>query len=74
LAARTHSERMVQALEGGYDKRFVGKIASLAIAEMSRSEYTLHDRAPAESSQVRTLGEWTIEATKKVQRKFWNLK
>jgi acetoin utilization deacetylase AcuC-like enzyme len=74
LAARTHSERMVQVLEGGYDKRFVGKIASLAIAEMSRSEYALHDRAPAESSQVRILGERTIEATKRVQRKFWNLK
>jgi acetoin utilization deacetylase AcuC-like enzyme len=64
---------MVQVLEGGYSIRFVGKIASSAIAEMSRSKYALHDRAPTESGQVRTLGEQIIEETKKVQRDFWNL-
>jgi acetoin utilization deacetylase AcuC-like enzyme len=74
LAARIHSGRIAQVLEGGYDIRFVGKIASSAIAEMSRSEYALHDRAPKESSQVRTLGEWIIETTKKAQREFWNLR
>jgi acetoin utilization deacetylase AcuC-like enzyme len=74
LAARIHSGHMSQVLEGGYDIRFVGKIASSAIAEMSRSEYALHDRAPTENSQVRTLGERIIEKTKKVQREFWNLR
>ena len=73
LAARIHSGRMVQVLEGGYGIRFVGKIASSAIAEMSRNEYALHDRAPTESRQVRTLSEQIIEEAKKVQRNFWNL-
>jgi acetoin utilization deacetylase AcuC-like enzyme len=74
LAARVPFGRMTQVLEGGYDPRFVGKIASSAIAEMSRSEYALHDRAPTESTQVRTLGKRMIEEAKKVQRNFWNLK
>jgi acetoin utilization deacetylase AcuC-like enzyme len=73
LAARVPSGSMVQVLEGGYGIRFVGKIASSAIAEMSRSKYALHDCAPTESGQVRTLGERIIEETKKVQRDFWNL-
>jgi acetoin utilization deacetylase AcuC-like enzyme len=73
LAAQIHSGRMVQVLEGGYGIRFVGKIASSAIAEMSRSEYALHDRGLLESRQVRTRGERIIEETKKVQRNFWNL-
>lgn len=73
LATRVPSGRTVQVLEGGYGIRFVGKIASSAIAEMSRSKYALHDRAPTESGQVRTLGEQIIEETKKVQRDFWNL-
>ena len=73
LGARNASGRVVQVFEGGYDTRFVGKIVSSAIAEMSCSDYTFHDQAPPESRQVTVRGERIIKEVKKTQQRFWNL-
>jgi acetoin utilization deacetylase AcuC-like enzyme len=66
--------KLVFVLEGGYSIKFVGKLASLAIAKMSGSVYTVDDVVAAASARARRLSEKVLREVKKAQEPFWNLK
>jgi acetoin utilization deacetylase AcuC-like enzyme len=46
LASRLCKGRLALILEGGYGVRFVGRIASAAIARLSQAKYQLDDQVP----------------------------
>lgn len=73
LASETCEGKLVSVLEGGYSLNFVGKIAALAIARMSGTQYTLDDNAPTTSNGVRLQGEKIMEKVKKVLKLFWDI-
>jgi acetoin utilization deacetylase AcuC-like enzyme len=65
--------RLVSVLEGGYSRRFLGKIAASTIAKMSGSPYVLSDSVPPIKKHVTVQGEKIIDEVKKVQKRFWNI-
>jgi len=65
--------KLVSVLEGGYSLKFIGKIATAAIAKMSGTFYRINDRAPAIREHIRKQGEKVIEAVEKAQKAFWNI-
>jgi len=73
LASKICEGRLVLTLEGGYSLKFVGKLAAIAIAKMSRTPYTIEDRVPATNERLRRHGERVIREVKKVQGAFWNI-
>jgi len=73
LASETCKGRLVSVLEGGYSLRFVGRMATLAIAKMSGNTYVLHDEAPTCREHVRMQGERVLREVEKIQRSFWGL-
>jgi acetoin utilization deacetylase AcuC-like enzyme len=73
LASEMCEGRLVSVLEGGYSLKFIGRIATTAIAKMSKTTYTLNDKVPATSMRVKAKGKKIINEVKKVQRAFWNL-
>jgi acetoin utilization deacetylase AcuC-like enzyme len=74
LASQICDGRLVFVLEGGYSLKFVGKLAALAIARMSGSNYTVDDRVVAASMRVKRQGERVLKEAKKIQESFWNLR
>jgi acetoin utilization deacetylase AcuC-like enzyme len=73
LASKTCGGKLVAVLEGGYNLRFVGKMAASAIARMSRTPYLVEDKAPEVSKKTIARGERVLEEVKKVQRDYWNI-
>jgi acetoin utilization deacetylase AcuC-like enzyme len=73
LASRLCGGRLVLILEGGYGVRFVGRLASTAIARLSQTKYQLEDQVPMVSQRLRHNGERVIEEVKRVQKSFWSL-
>jgi acetoin utilization deacetylase AcuC-like enzyme len=73
LASAKCDGKLVSILEGGYSTVFVGRLAAAAIARMSEATYSIDDRAPAISGQVRKQGEKVLEEVKRVQRAFWKI-
>jgi len=73
LASKTCDGRLVAVLEGGYNLRFVGKMAASAVARMSRTPYLVEDKAPEVSKKTTARGERVLEDVKKVQRDYWNI-
>jgi acetoin utilization deacetylase AcuC-like enzyme len=73
LASRLCGERLVLILEGGYGVRFIGKLASNAVARLTQNEYHLEDQVPAVSQRIRRSGEKAIREVKRIQKSFWSL-
>jgi acetoin utilization deacetylase AcuC-like enzyme len=73
IASLTCDGRIVSVLEGGYNLRFVGKIAAAAIAKMSRTSYNVSGKIGATRPNTRRRGEKVIKAVKKIQGNFWSL-
>ena len=73
LASRLCGGRLALILEGGYSVRFVGKLASNAIARLSQTTYQLEDQVPAVSQRLRCNGEKVIRDVKQIQKSFWRL-
>jgi acetoin utilization deacetylase AcuC-like enzyme len=73
LASKICEGRLVCALEGGYSLRFVGRIASVAIGEMSETAYVTSEKARATREAARKQGENAIKSVKEIQRDFWNV-
>jgi len=73
LASRLCEGRLALILEGGYGIRFVGRIASAAVARLSNAKYQLHDRVPMVPQRETDKGEKVIEQVKEIQKGYWNL-
>ena len=73
LASKTCNERLVSVLEGGYSRRFIGKIAATAIGEMSYSNYEVNDKVPLIDNHIIQKGKKILEKVTKVQSNFWDL-
>ncbi|MEM3823928.1 MAG: hypothetical protein QXH87_03260, partial [Candidatus Bathyarchaeia archaeon] len=73
LASEMCHGKLVSVLEGGYSRKFVGKIAAAAIAKMSGTFYSINDKAPPTSKHNERKGEKVISEVKKAQSSFWRL-
>ncbi|MGQ9506329.1 MAG: histone deacetylase family protein [Candidatus Bathycorpusculaceae bacterium] len=73
FALKTCHGKLVSVLEGGYNPKFVGKIAAAAIAKMSETTYIVNDKAPLTSKNLERKGEKIIKEVKKVQSNFWHI-
>ncbi|MCK4885090.1 histone deacetylase [Candidatus Bathyarchaeota archaeon] len=66
--------KLVTALEGGYNLRFLGKLASAVTARLAEIPYSIRDKHRGAGIKIRKKGEKTIEQVKKIQSSFWNIK
>ena len=73
LASRLCKGRLALILEGGYGVRFVGRIASAAIARLSQAKYQLDDQVPMVPQRLIDKGEKVIKQAKEIQKGYWNL-
>lgn len=74
LASETCGKKLVAVLEGGYSTKWVGKMATIAISEMSGQHARTGEKSPASAQSAKAQGERVIKEVKKVQKSFWNLK
>lgn len=74
LASETCGKKLVAVLEGGYSAKWVGKLATSAIAEMSGNSVRTGEESPASVRSAKAQGERVIKEVKKVQKPFWSLK
>lgn len=65
--------KVVSLLEGGYNLRFVGKIAASSIAKLSESPYFVNDEILTAKKRVKNNGEAVLRKVKRIQRDFWEL-
>jgi acetoin utilization deacetylase AcuC-like enzyme len=73
LASEVCQKRLVCVLEGGYNLKFIGKLAAVAIAKMSKTRMVVNDRVRPAKKSIETRGERVIKEVKKVQRAFWDM-
>lgn len=73
LAARFSMAKLVAVLEGGYSLRFLGRMATAAVAQMAEIPYQIQDKRPRAHSRTRERAEKIIEDVKMKQSLFWNL-
>jgi len=74
LAGRSCSGKLALVLEGGYDVKYIGKIAASAIATMSGSTYTVNDKVPVSNLFVKDEGKNIMKEVKEIQRNYWQLR
>jgi acetoin utilization deacetylase AcuC-like enzyme len=73
LASELCHGRLVLILEGGYNPKVLGKLATSAVAEMSGTRYVVRDKILRPSRDVQAQGVTIIEEVKKVQKSFWSI-
>lgn len=73
LASELCQGRLVSVLEGGYNIKWIGKLAATAIAEMSGSNHIIKDRKPITSKNLELQGEKVLKEVKRVQRASWSI-
>jgi len=73
LATEVCQGRLVAVLEGGYNVRVVGKLATAAVAHVSGTRYPVKNRSPRISGRMESQGMRVLEELKRTQRAFWNL-
>ncbi len=72
-AAKLCQGKLVAVLEGGYNLRFLGKMAAAVTARMTGIPYSIRDKRTGAELKIRQQGEKTIEKVKKIQSSFWNI-
>ncbi len=65
--------KLVAVLEGGYNLRFLGKMACAVTAKMAEIPFSIRDKHRGAGIKVRKKGEKTIGQVKKIQSSFWNI-
>ena len=73
-AAKFCQGKLVASLEGGYNLRFLGKLAAAVTARMAEIPYSFRDKRSGAVSDIRKKGEKTIEKVKKIHSSFWDIK
>jgi acetoin utilization deacetylase AcuC-like enzyme len=66
--------RLVSVLEGGYNLRIMGKMATTVVAQMAGIPYVFSDKRRGATVKIRKQGEHILRLVKKNQSDFWNLK
>ena len=73
LANQLCHGRLAMTLEGGYNLKTIGKLASTAVATMSNTSYTFTDRTPNRSARTEAQAAKIIAEVKNVQRTSWKI-
>ena len=73
LASKFCQGKLVAVLEGGYNLRFLGKLACVVTARLAGISYSIRDKRCGAVLKVRRKGDKMIEQAKKTQTQFWNL-
>jgi acetoin utilization deacetylase AcuC-like enzyme len=73
VASEMCEGKLVLALEGGYNLRFIGKLVVTAVAKMSGAIYSIEDKVPVTKKRIKEQGEKVIKEVKHVQKAFWNV-
>jgi len=73
LASQFCTKKLVAVLEGGYNLKFLGKIATAVIAKMTGVPYSVEDKRPVAHPNVKKRAEKILEEVKSVQSLFWDL-
>lgn len=73
LATQLCHGRLVSILEGGYNLKTIGKLATSTVATMSKTRYTLKDESLHESAKIEAQAAKVIDQAKKVQKAFWRI-
>lgn len=73
-ASQFCQNRVVAVLEGGYNLRLIGKMATAVTARMADVPYVFSDKCRGATVKTRKQGEQVINQVKKQQSTFWNLK
>jgi acetoin utilization deacetylase AcuC-like enzyme len=73
LASELCDRKLVLVLEGGYNLKFVGKLAIQALAKISGNQYRLDDEVPRDTLKKKENGEKALREVREVQREFWHV-
>jgi acetoin utilization deacetylase AcuC-like enzyme len=73
LASQLCERKLVVALEGGYSLKFLGKMATAAIAKMAEVSYRVDDNSPSANPKTRKKADAVISHVKRIQSSFWKL-
>jgi acetoin utilization deacetylase AcuC-like enzyme len=73
-ATKICQDRLVAVLEGGYNLRFLGRMACTVTAKMAEIFYSTRDKHHATGVEVWRKGKKIIKKVKKIQCSFWNIK
>jgi len=73
LASQFCMGKIVAVLEGGYSLSFLGKMATGVIGRMAGISYTIRDKHPVATPEIRKKAEETIGEVKRTQSSFWDL-
>jgi acetoin utilization deacetylase AcuC-like enzyme len=73
LASEVCRGKLVSILEGGYSRQFIGKIATLTIAQMCGTTYPVDDKIPSIKESNLRKGEKIVEKMKEIHSAFWNI-
>jgi len=73
LASKFCMGRMAAVLEGGYSRRFLGRLAVAVIARMAGVPYSIKDKEPVVNPRVQKRARKIIEEVKSIQSSFWDL-
>ncbi len=73
LATQLCQGKLVSVLEGGYNRRFIGKLAASAIATIGRIPYTAPDKVPPTNAKTALQATRVIKEVKNAQKAFWKI-
>ncbi len=66
--------KMVAVLEGGYNLRILGKLASAVASKFAGFPYSIEDKRQGSILKIRKKGQITINQIKRIQMPFWEMK
>jgi acetoin utilization deacetylase AcuC-like enzyme len=66
--------KIVAVLEGGYNLRYIGKMATQITARMAEIPYVFCDKRSGAPIKIRKKGEQILKEAKRQQSNFWKLK
>ncbi len=73
LASQFCMGKTVGVLEGGYSLSYLGKMTAGVVGRMAGIAYTVRDKHPAATPEIRRQAEKTIGEVKRTQSSFWDL-
>jgi acetoin utilization deacetylase AcuC-like enzyme len=73
LSSKFCQEKIVSILEGGYDLKILGKIATATTARLAKIPYIFEDRRTVAIPKTRKKGEKIIDKVREIQSSFWRI-
>lgn len=72
-ASKFCQNKLVAVLEGGYNLKFLGKLACSVVARLAEIPYVMYDKKFGAPLKIRKKAEKMIAQAKKYQSQFWKL-